>query len=186
MLLRNRLPGIDARPPSAANGFEHLDQKAIGELHWLGAHGVDYVLVGAVAATIRGQPGATGPVAIVAAPYRRNFERLARALSREQARIRLDLGQAETTPARLTAEKLARGGRWTLSARNHDLDIEGSPAGAPSYQELLYEAGRFELAVNVSVDVAAPEHIEHYEHLRRTGAAPEIKITRNSRIEHEN
>jgi hypothetical protein len=186
MLLRHRIPGIDARPPDAARGFEHLGQKSIGELRWLAAHGVDYVLVGSVAAVIRGQPGASGPVAIVAAPYRRNFERLARALSREQARIRLDIGQPDTSPAKLTAEKLARGGRWTLTCRGHDLDIEGVPSGAPSYQELLYEAGRFEPAENVSVDVAAPEHIEHYEHLRRTGAAPEIKISRSSRIEHEN
>jgi hypothetical protein len=75
-----------------------------------------------------------------------------------------------------------------------DLDIEGSgthaagarssraPDGgtrAPSYQELLYEANRFELADGVSVEVASPEDLEHFSHVRRTGTAPEFRITRN-------
>jgi hypothetical protein len=28
------------------------------------------------------------------------------------------------------------------------------------------------------VDVASPEDIEHYAHVRRTGTAPELRITR--------
>ena len=59
----------------------------------------------------------------------------------------------------------------------------GAPAasgtwGATGYQELVYEASRFEPSPGLSVDVASPEDIEHYAHLRRTGTAPEIKITR--------
>jgi hypothetical protein len=30
----------------------------------------------------------------------------------------------------------------------------------------------------VSVEVASPEDIEHYAHVRRTGTAPEIRIVR--------
>jgi len=30
----------------------------------------------------------------------------------------------------------------------------------------------------VAVEVAAPEDIEHYDHVRRTGVAPEITVTR--------
>jgi hypothetical protein len=62
----------------------------------------------------------------------------------------------------------------------HYLDVEGRPTGTPGYQELLYEAGRFELAAGLSVDVACPEDIEHYEHIRRTGSAPEMRITRGA------
>jgi hypothetical protein len=186
MLLRHRQPGIDARPPTAVKGFEHLDQKSIAMVRWLGANAVDYVLVGPVAAAIRGNTAAQGPVAIVPAPYRRNFERLARALAKEHARVRLDVRENDSTPAKITAEKLARGVRWTLSCREHDIDIEAGSPGAPSYQELVYESGRFELAEDVSVDVASPEHIEHYEHVHRTGFAPEIKITRNTAVEQDN
>ena len=82
-------------------------------------------------------------------------------------------------PVKLTAEKLVRGQRWTLRCGAHDLDIEGRAAGSPSYQELLYEAARFELAGDLSVEVASPEDIEHYAHVRRTGLSPEIRITRN-------
>ena len=69
-----------------------------------------------------------------------------------------------------------------LGSGPYYLDVEGRPSGTPGYQELLYEAGRREVAAGLSVDVASPEDIEHYEHLRRTGVAPEIKIhrTRNS------
>jgi hypothetical protein len=56
--------------------------------------------------------------------------------------------------------------------------VEGQPTGTPGYQELLYEAGRYELAAGLCVDVASPEDIEHYAHLRRTGSAPEMRITR--------
>ena len=127
-------------------------------------------------------------MAIVPAPYRRNYERLTRALWAGRARLRVDATEdpdPETWPVKMTAEKLARGQRWTLRCGAHDLDVETQPDGAPGYQELLYEANRFELAEDVSVEVAAPEDIERYEHIRRTGTAPEIRITRQSRIEQD-
>jgi hypothetical protein len=87
-------------------------------------------------------------------------------------------GDSETAPVKLTGEKLARGQRWTLRCGSHDLDIEARPEGVPSYQELLYEAGRYQLSADLNVDVASPEDIEHFDHLRRTGTTPEIRITR--------
>ena len=38
----------------------------------------------------------------------------------------------------------------------HYLDVEGQPSGSPVYQELLYEAARYELAAGLGVDVASP------------------------------
>ena len=58
--------------------------------------------------------------------------------------------------------------------------MEGRPSGTPGYQELLYEAGRFELAAGLSVDVASLEDIEHYAQVRRTGVSPELRITRGA------
>jgi hypothetical protein len=181
MLLRHRPPRIDPRPAVTTKGFEHLDENWIAVVRWLNANAVDYVLVGPAAAAVRGQRGVSGPVAIVPSPYRRNFERLARALGSEQACLRIDAEEA--APAKVTAEKLARSQRWMLSCGSHDLDIEALPAGPASYQELLYEASRFELAAGVGVEVASPEDIEQYEHIRRTGTVPELRISRNSSVQ---
>jgi hypothetical protein len=189
MLLRHRAPRLETRPANTAKGFEHLDGKAIAVLRWLQANRVDFVLVGPVAQAIRGDNAATGPVAIVPAPYGRNLDRLARALLSAHARLRLDGAAeprgdvAETMAVKLTAEKLVRGQRWTLRCGEHDLDIEGRPSGVPRYQELLYEAVRYELAPDVTVEVGSPEDIECYDHLRRTGVSPEFRVARNTSVE---
>lgn len=184
MLLKRRPPRIQTTPAQTNQGFDHLDLAALAVLRWLKANRVDFVLVGPVAAAIRGQETDPGPVAIVVAPYRRNFERLARAVDASGACIRLDGagigGETDTTPTKLTAEKLARGQLWTLRCGDHDLDIEGHVPGLGSYQDLLYEASQFEPAAGISVEVASPEDIEHCAHVRRTGSAPEIKVTRVS------
>jgi hypothetical protein len=188
MLLRRRSPGIDSRPAKTTQGLEHLSDQWVAVLRWLKANQVEHVLIGAAAEAIRGHSGAEGPVAIVPAPYGRNFDRLARALTSAHARMRVD-GESDTTPFKMSADKLMRGTRWTLRCGVHDLDIERTPrggtgsAGVPRYQELLYEANRFELEPGLSVEVASPEDIEHFAHLHRTGVAPEIRISRTSQQE---
>jgi hypothetical protein len=194
MQLRRRSPGIPTSPPDPAEGFEHLDRKWIALLHWLAVNQIDYVLVGAVAQALRGATDAAGPVVIVPAPYGRNYQRLCSALWTARARIRVDdakPGDPETLPVKLSADKLSVG-RWALRCGIHEIDIEPSPAHdsgqeaeASRYQELLYEANRFELAAGVSVEVASPEDVEHYEHLRRTGLTPEIRIMRQARVEND-
>jgi hypothetical protein len=192
MLLRRRAPGIEHRPATITQGFEHLDAGCLAVLRWLQANEVDYVLVGAAAEAIRGQRTATGPVAIVPSPYRRNFHRLAQALWAAHARQRVPhamAGDQDTVPVKLSAEKLGRGQRWTLRCGEHDLDIEtvsvaqdGEPDSGPGYQELLYEATRFEPAEGIAVEVASPEDIEHYSHRARTGQTPEMRITRAEQV----
>lgn len=179
MLLRHRPPGIDSQPRGAAEGFEYLDETALSVLRWLNANHVEYIVVGPVGEAIRGERTAAGPVAVVPAPYGRNIERLCRALWSEHARVRIE-GEDETLPVKMNEEKLLRGGRWTLRCGTHDLDIEGCPSGAPRYQELLYEAGRFQLAEDLSVEVAAPADLAHYAHVRMTGSPPEIRIMRGA------
>ena len=202
MLLKHRSPGIDTKSVTPRAGLEHLDRKSIAVLRWLNASHVDYVVVGPVAHAIRGDQVAKGPVAIVPAPYSRNWDRLTRALVAEHAGLRSDRGlpgsgdRGDAVSVKLTPDKLARGRRWMLRFGEFDLDIEGSgtrAAGArgnghgpaedgtraPRYQELLYEANRFELAEGVTVEVASPEDLEHFSHVRRTGTAPEFRVTRN-------
>jgi hypothetical protein len=146
MLLRNRSSISEPAPPTRAEGFEHVPEPAIEVLRWLAAHKVEFVLVGSVARTIRGERWARGPVSIVAAPYERNLARLAR------------------TP--FAADRL---------------ELVERPDGAPAYEEVIYEATRFGLTPDVQVEVAAPEDIELYDHVRRTGALPQMKLTRNVR-----
>jgi len=189
MLLRNRPPRLDPHPAISSEGFEHLPSTATSVLRWLNANRVDYVLVGEVARAIRGDTGASGPVAIVPAPYGRNLDRLARALCSAHGRERT---AAETAgrdsgngaPVKFTTELLVRPERWEIRCGEHDLDVEGRSTETPRYQELLYEASRFEVAEGVLVEVAAPEDIEHYDHVRRTGSAPQMTVTRTARQPH--
>jgi hypothetical protein len=179
MLLRHRPPALHKQPVTTAEGFEHLDPTAVAVLRWLQANRVQFVLVGPVADALHGAKDAAGPVAIVPAPFGRNFERLARALWSAHARLRIDT-EPDTVPFKMTEEKLSRGQRWTLQCGEHSLDIEGRPDSGSRYQELLYEAVRVELAPDLIVEVASPEDVEHYAHLERTGQAPEIRIVRST------
>jgi hypothetical protein len=195
MLLRHRPPEIDSAPVTPAAGLEHLDQRWIAVLRWLGDSRIDYVLIGPVALAIRGETSGRGSVGIVPAPYLRNYERLAAALTAQGATLRSERGADARTELRLDADKLARGRRWLLHFRGYDLDVESSqltppahgphdPSGAAGdgahYQELLYEATRVRVAEGVSVEVASPEDIELYSHIRRTGHAPEFRVTRGN------
>lgn len=194
MLLRHRPPDIDTRPVTLRQGLGHLDQGWVAVLRWLNANKVDYVVVGPVAHAIRGELTARGPVGIVPAPYSRNFERLCNALVAQAAGLRGDRGPGaggHAVPVKLEPEKLARGRRWLLRFAGYDLDIESAAprvvggsedvdpaAGGARYQELLYESARFELAPGVTVEVASPEDLEHFSHVRRTGVAPEFRVIR--------
>ncbi len=184
MLRKRRYPQIEMRPARPSPGFEHIAGESIAVLTWLQANQVEFVLVGPVADAVRGGAGAAGPVAIVPAPYRRNYERLSRALDAANARPRQH-GGAGAARAKAAPDGAPGGQRWEFRTGIHFLDVEGRSSETPGYQELLYEAGRFELAAGLSVDVASPEDIEHYAHVRRTGVSPELRIMRSARHELE-
>jgi hypothetical protein len=187
MLLRNRLPVLEDSPVPSAKAFEQMDDSAIAIVRWLNANRVDYVVTGAIARIARGDSSARGPLTVVPAPYGRNLDRLARALNSARARVRLhgelsgpgvDPFGPPSAPIKLHADRFVGAERLTLRCGSHDLDVEARPTGVPRYQELLYEAAKVELADGVVAECAGLEHIEHYEHLRRAGVAPEIRVTR--------
>src|ERR1700744_3661252 len=132
MLLRHRPPAIDSSAVQLRAGFEHLEPKPIAVLRWLNANKIDYVVVGPVGHAIRGDLAATGVVAIVPAPYGRNYDRLARALIAEHAGLRSERGLpgGAARPRRVAAQhprhQRARGRRWMLRFGEYDLDVERS------------------------------------------------------------
>ena len=181
MLLKHRPPEIDSSPVALGQGFSHLDQAWAVVIRWLGTNKVDFVLIGSAALAIRGDHSARGPAAIVPAPYGRNFDRLAAALVAQNAGLRSErvvgADRGVPVPVKLTADKLARGRRWLLRFSGYDLDVE---AAGTRYTELLYESNRFEISPGIAVEVASPEDLEHYFHVRRTGVAPEFRVIRNT------
>lgn len=186
MRIRHRGSGIDQQPATPAGGFEHLPAGSLDTLRWLASKHVEFVLVGAVARSLRGESAVPGPVAIVPAPYHRNIERLVRACADAHARLRTGAEWSQgpesgTLPVKLTGAKLLDGGRWKLRLGTHDLDVEGRPRGAPLYQELLYEAERIKLMPELELEVASVEGIEIYDHIARTGVPPEIRVIRTAR-----
>jgi hypothetical protein len=193
MLLKRRLPHIDTtRPIEVSPGFEHLNRNTLAVLRWLKEHRVEFVLVGPVANAVHSRTGSALPVAIVPAPFARNLERLARALNAAEARVRDEREALDPHPSatgRITAQQLTRPDVWTLWCGPHPIDVVGTSApsssgasAASAYQELLYEASGFELGPELSVQVAAPEDIQHYAHLHKTGRPPRITVSRRSPV----
>jgi hypothetical protein len=86
----------------------------------LNGHGVEYVVIGGIAATLRGSPLRTGHADICPAEEGANLERLADALRALDARV-LDDGTSLAAP--LDALMLARATTWNLTTAKGDLDI---------------------------------------------------------------
>lgn len=184
MLQRHRAPGIVPRPADTVKGFEHLRDEWVAVLRWLAEARVEYVVVGPVGEAIRAGAvaGTDATVAIVPAPYHRNLDRLARALTDSHARLRAE-GGADVAPVRFNAAALSSGEHWRLRCEaTYDLDIEMFPA--ERYSELLYEAGRFEIAAECTVEVASLEHLERESHVLLTGVEPEIRVSRGPAVPH--
>lgn len=165
MALRNRNSAVDRVAPVPLEGFEHIARTALGALRWLDDSRVDYVVVGALAAAVRGGVGTSERVAIVPAPYGRNLDRLSDALAAIKAVPRMTAVGANAV-GRIEAIDLVGPQRLTLRCGEYELDIEGRPTGVPSYQDVLFDAERVELAAGLSPEIASAEHIERYAQLR--------------------
>jgi hypothetical protein len=106
-------------------------------LRVLGEAGVEYILVGGVAATAHGSARLTADLDIV---YRRtagNIERLVKALAPSHPHLR---GAPAALPFRWEKETLLRGLNFTLTTDLGDIDLLGEITGGGSYEELLPHA----------------------------------------------
>lgn len=112
-------------------------------LRTLEDHGVTYVLIGGLAATLHGSPLRTGDADICPARDTDNLERLAQALRKMDAKIRA--GDAPDGLAFACDGRFLQGIELlNLTTRFGDLDISFRPAGTGGYEDLR-------------------QHVEHYD-----------------------
>lgn len=105
-------------------------------------HGVDFVLIGGLAAVAHGSPLLTEDVDVTPEASEANLDRLARALRALDARVRHpDI--PEGLPFSCDATSLAAAIFWNLTTPHGDLDISFAPAGTSGYPTLVVEATPF-------------------------------------------
>ncbi|MCW3066656.1 MAG: hypothetical protein JWN32_3828 [Solirubrobacterales bacterium] len=142
--------------------FEQVSDESLGLLRALAFHRVDHVVVGATAGAIHGEDSEPGPLAIVPAPYARNYAKLAGALQALRVELRIE-GDEQGLSFLPTPEAL-RLGRTALRCEDGDLDVVPDPPGT-TYGELLADARREELEPRLYVDVTAPGQLTSPERL---------------------
>ena len=109
------------------------DFDPIAALRALTDAGVEFVLIGGVAARIHGSPTLTRDVDICHARDEANLERLSGVLQRLHARLR---GVDEDVPFLLDARTLEAGGSFTFATDVGDLDLLAVPAGVDGFEQL--------------------------------------------------
>jgi hypothetical protein len=110
----------------------------------LAEHGVQYVLIGALAARLAGYPLVTFDADITPARDPENIERLAAALRALDAKV-----FTESIPEGLafdcSAPMLARSDSWNLVTSAGRVDVLFAPAGVSGYEELAREADHYDV-----------------------------------------
>ena len=123
----------------------------------LARHGVNYVLIGAVAARLQGFPRLTADADITPARDVENLQRLALALRELDARV-----YTESVPEGLafdcSAPTLARAELWNFVTSAGRLDVAFSPSGTAGYDDLIRSAISFDV-FGVRRDAASLEDI---------------------------
>lgn len=110
----------------------------------LNRHGVRYVLIGGVAATLHGSPLRTGDTDICPDARPENLEKLAVALRELKARVRTE-GVEGGLPFSCDAVFLSRVSLLNLETDAGDLDVSFVPTGTGGYADLAEHVARFDL-----------------------------------------
>jgi hypothetical protein len=113
-------------------------------LRVLERHGVEFVVIGGLAAAVQGSPFVTTDVDVTPRRARKNLERLSAALKELQAKIRTE-AVPEGLPFDHDANSLAGVGLLNLTTRFGALDISIEPLGTAGYEDLVRDAKPFEL-----------------------------------------
>ncbi len=100
----------------------------------LGRHGVEFVVIGGLAATIHGSTMATFDVDVTPRQSRANLTRLSNALTEMHARVRDDQG-GPGLEFRHDAASLTDAEMWNLTTDAGDLDLSFVPAGTRGFDD---------------------------------------------------
>lgn len=118
------------------------DLDALGLLRELTARGVDFVVIGGIAAVLHGSPRVTQDLDVQYATDPGNLEALGSALVALDARL---ADVADPVPFVPDARTLGRVSMLTLETAHGRLDVLAAPPGAPSYDELRARAARYDV-----------------------------------------
>ena len=108
-------------------------------LRALNSSGVEFILVGGVAATIHGSARLTLDLDIV---YRRTRDNLARVIQSLQLHAPYLRGAPPGLPFRWDVETLQRGLNFTLTTKLGPIDLLGEITGGGTYDQLLASTAR--------------------------------------------
>ena len=136
-----------------------LDPALLATLRALEEHGVEFVVVGDVAAAIHDNGGFASGVAIVPGSYGRNVDRLRAALSSLDAELGI-AGAPDERALDLRHADLHELSPCTFMTSETDIDLNFEPAGTRGYRDLFDDAARIRLARGVNPLVASPEDLE--------------------------
>ena len=118
-------------------------------------HHVRFVLIGGIAARLRGAPLLTEDVDITPDREPDNLDRLSDALADLEARLRSP-NDPDGVAFPIGAAMLGAADSWTLTTRAGDLDLVFAPAGTAGYPDLAAGGGEMTLnAEGLTVVVAA-------------------------------
>ena len=123
-------------------------------LEVLERHQVRYVVIGGLAAELRGSPYVTRDVDVTPARNRANFVKLAAALRELDARLRVP-GLDDPIDIPLDERSFDQGTTWTYVTKYGYLDVALLPDGTRGYDDLRRAATRERLTASVEVPVAA-------------------------------
>ena len=123
-------------------------------LEILERHKVLYVVIGGLAAELRGSPYFTRDVDVTPARTQENFTRLAAALKELDAKLRIP-DMDEPLVIALDERTFAQGTTWTFVTKHGYLDIALLPDGTRGYDDLRRSATYEQITDSVTILVAA-------------------------------
>jgi len=130
-----------------------VDIDPVAIIDTLNHQGVRYVVVGGIAAVLRGAAMVTFDLDITPDTERDNLESISAALIDLGAKLRTAADPAGV-PFPIDPAMLAAASSWTLVTRHGDLDLVFEPAGTGGYADLVRDADT--LRISIDPEVHAP------------------------------
>jgi hypothetical protein len=124
----------------------------VGALRVLIERRVNFLVIGGIAARLRGAPLLTQDIDVTPSPDRANLERLAQALKDLEARLRT-APEPNGVPFPFDPALLQSTSVWTLVTKYGDLDLVMAPSGTGGYQDLIRDADEMLVAVDPELKV---------------------------------